>query len=96
MRKFVYELISSLGFPKRAQDFLFFTIQDVAHFKSAMKQLEPLITSTADLQKARKEIQDHKASGQQGLKKFIGTNVAFTSPGLKKVRSCSNSECAIH
>jgi Dyp-type peroxidase family len=74
-----------LGIPKRAEDFVFFTIENAANFKTALKQLAPLISSTADLQQVRKEIGEHKQAGHPGLKKVIGTNIAFTFLGLKKL-----------
>lgn len=74
-----------LGFPKRAEDFVFFTIQDVAGFKSALKQLQPLITSTAEVQAFRKQIDDNKKCGNHDLLKIVGTNIAFSAAGLKKV-----------
>ena len=74
-----------LGFPKRVENFIFFTIQDVAGFKKALKQLQPLITSTAEVQEARKHIQEFKMRRCDGLMKFVGTNIAFSAVGLKKV-----------
>jgi len=74
-----------LGFPKRVEDFVFFNIQDAPGFKHALKQLQPLITSTADVQAIRKQIDDHKKCGHHGLLKIVGTNIAFTSAGLKKL-----------
>ncbi|KLO11577.1 Dyp-type peroxidase [Schizopora paradoxa] len=79
------DLQGELGFPKRAEDFVFFTIQDVAGFKQALKQLQPLITSTADVQAARKQIDDHKKCNAPGLLKIVGTNIAFSAKGLTKL-----------
>ena len=64
---------------------MFFTIQDTAGFKQALKQLQPLITSTAEVQEARKHIQEFKMQKSVGLMKFVGTNIAFSAVGLKKV-----------
>lgn len=75
----------SLGFAKRNENFLFFNITDANAFKHALKQLIPAITTTAQIQKFRQEISDHKKSGSGGLIKFTGINISFTSTGLKKV-----------
>ncbi|KAL5503918.1 DYP1 [Sanghuangporus vaninii] len=74
-----------LGFPKRTEDFIFFNIQNAAAFKRDLKQLIPAITSTADIQKLRKDIDDHKKSGKHGLLKAVGINIAFSVKGLEKL-----------
>ncbi|KLO19160.1 Dyp-type peroxidase [Schizopora paradoxa] len=79
------DLQGELGFPKRVENFIFFTIQDPAGFKHALKQLQPLITSTAEVQEARKHIQEFKMRNSEGLMKFVGTNIAFSAVGLKKL-----------
>ena len=75
----------SLGIPKRAQDFLFFTIQDAAAFKKDLKQLIPAITTTAQLQQVRNQINQHKSSGATDLVKVCGLSISFTFTGLTKV-----------
>lgn len=75
----------SLGFPKRIEYFIFFNIQDAAAFKRNLKKLIPAITSTADIQKLRKDIGDHKKCGKHGLLKCVGINIAFSVKGLEKV-----------
>ena len=79
-------LAHSLGIPKRFEDFLFFIIHDIEKFKKHLKNLIPAITTTADVQKMRSEINDHKSKGHDGLLKIVGINIGFTSSGLKKVR----------
>jgi len=74
-----------LGFPKRSEDFLFFTIQDAKTFKNDLKHLIPLISTTAQIQQLRNEINDHKSKGNPGLLKAIGINIAFTFKGLQKL-----------
>ena len=76
---------SSLGFPKRNEDFLFFNITDAAAFKKALAQLIPLITTTAQIQQNRKDIADHKAANKPGLIKCLGINISFSKAGLTKV-----------
>lgn len=78
---------SRLGFPKRAENFIFFAIEDATRFKNAIGDLARLITSTEDVKQARSVIHEFKINSldKSKLVKFIGINVAFTSQGLKKV-----------
>ena len=80
----------SLGIPKRSEDFLFFTIVDVMAFKSGLKDIVPDITSTQDIKDTREKISAHKAQGNTDLLKLVAINIAFTSPGLKKVITTSS------
>lgn len=80
-------VISRLGIPKRKEDFLFFTIQDAAAFKKDLKELIPAITTTAQIQKFRSDISNHKRGGKQGLLKCVGIGIAFSAHGLSKVNS---------
>ena len=66
---------------------MFFTIQDAKAFKNDLKQLIPLISTTAQIQQLRNQINDHKSKGNPGLLKAIGINIAFTFQGLTKVMS---------
>ena len=81
----IHYILCSLGFPKRVQTFLFLVINDAASFKKELKELIPLITTTAQIQQSRKDIANHKASNQSGLLKTLGINIAFTKSGLAKV-----------
>lgn len=74
-----------VGLPKRFEEFLFFQINDAAGFKKGLKQLIPAITSTADVVKARKAIEQHKNQGHNNTLETSGINVAFSFKGLKKL-----------
>lgn len=74
-----------LGFPKRAEDFIFFAVNDAAAFKKNLGQLIPLITTTAQVQQERKDICNHKDLNKPGLVKCLGINIAFAKQGLSKV-----------
>ncbi|KAI5119113.1 hypothetical protein M0805_007860 [Coniferiporia weirii] len=81
----LYSCYFSLGIPKRFEDFIFFNIQDAAAFKRDLKTLIPAITTTAQIQKMRQDISNHKSKGLPGLLKCLGINIAFSALGLKKL-----------
>ncbi|THH11014.1 dyp-type peroxidase [Phellinidium pouzarii] len=74
-----------LGMPKRTEDFIFFNIQNANAFKHSLKLLIPSITTTAQIQKLRQDISDHKRAGATGLIQCVGINIAFSNQGLKKL-----------
>ncbi|KAH8117785.1 Dyp-type peroxidase [Phellopilus nigrolimitatus] len=74
-----------LGIPKRTEDLIFFNIHDAAAFKRDLKQLIPAITTTAQIQKMRTDIANHKGSGNTELLKLVGINIGFTIHGLTKL-----------
>ncbi|EJD06642.1 Dyp-type peroxidase [Fomitiporia mediterranea MF3/22] len=74
-----------LGIPKRAEDFIFFNIQDAAAFKKDLKELIPAITTTAQVKKIRTDITNHKQQGKTDLIKVAAINIAFSVAGLKKL-----------
>lgn len=80
---------NSPGFPKKTETFLFFQIADnaVAKFRSSLAKLLPQITSTQNTVDDRVEIIQHKRHHKTLLTK-CGTNIAFTSRGLQKVKTC--------
>ncbi|KAF8576379.1 Dyp-type peroxidase [Ramaria rubella] len=79
-----------LGIPKRVEDFIFFTIagnDNAQSFRRVVgsKEFLSLITSTAQVQEYRKQINEHKA--QYGGKEcplipLSAVNIAFTQSGL--------------
>ncbi|TDL17953.1 Dyp-type peroxidase [Rickenella mellea] len=79
-----------LGIPKRVEWFLFFKIVNPADFKKHLKQLIPAITTTNDIIKARKAIDDHKKKGDPGLIKLSGINVSFSQKGLNALGITDN------
>ena len=79
-------LYSSLGIPKRFEDFLFFNIGNAEEFKIDLKQLIPAITTTQNIKDTRGQISALKNQGTDSLLKVVAINIAFTSSGLKKVR----------
>nr|7ANV_A Chain A, ancestral D-type dye decolorizing peroxidase [Geotrichum candidum] len=78
------------GLPKKTETYFFFKITDAAAFRKHLKQLIPLITTTAQVQKDRKAIDEHKKSNQKSgkppeLLPLAGVNIAFSHAGLKKL-----------
>lgn len=79
----------SPGFPKKTETFLFFEIGDnaVSNFKSSLAKLLPQITTAQNTVDDRHEIKQHKRHHRTLLAK-CGTNIAFTTRGLQKVKMC--------
>ncbi|KAG9765642.1 hypothetical protein KCU73_g334, partial [Aureobasidium melanogenum] len=75
-----------VGFPKKTETFLFFQIPGnaVSEFRSSLARLLPKITTAQNTIDDRVEIRQHKRHHKTRLTK-CGTNVAFTSKGLKKL-----------
>ncbi|KAH0001952.1 hypothetical protein KCU78_g14625, partial [Aureobasidium melanogenum] len=75
-----------VGFPKKTETFLFFQIPGnaVFEFRSSLARLLPKITTAQNTIDDRVEIRQHKRHHKTRLTK-CGTNVAFTSKGLKKL-----------
>lgn len=76
-----------LGFHKKVQAFVFFSITDVDRYRRALRSvIGPQITSTADVRRANSLITSLKAHGPVGLlKPFTSTSIAFTARGLLKL-----------
>ncbi|CCO35465.1 Peroxidase 2 Short=MsP2 [Rhizoctonia solani AG-1 IB] len=68
-----------LGFPKKKEEFVFFVIRDAAKFKRSLATLK--VTTTADVVKARKDIEETK-SKEGGLLSLAFLNIAFSKKGL--------------
>ncbi|KAG9599849.1 hypothetical protein KCU77_g3591, partial [Aureobasidium melanogenum] len=75
-----------VGFPKKTETFLLFQIPEnsVSGFRMSLARLLPKITTAQNTIDDRVEIRQHKRHHKTLLTK-CGTNVAFTSKGLKKL-----------
>jgi len=75
-----------IGLQKDAEAFVFFTINNVAAFKTALRTaILPLITSASDVRRREKQIEDAKAAGLKTRFLFLGLNIAFTEAGLTRL-----------
>ena len=75
-----------IGLQKDAEAFIFFTIDDVAAFKKALRNaILPLVTSAKDVRRRERQIADAKAAGLKTRFLFLGLNIGFTSAGLTKL-----------
>ncbi|KAF7970552.1 hypothetical protein HWV62_23727 [Athelia sp. TMB] len=70
------------GLPKKYESFIFFTISDAGLFRKALKDIVPLITTTAQALADQAAIQQHKRQHGQSVIKLVGTNIAFSVDGL--------------
>ena len=75
----------SIGFSKKAELFWFFEIVDAKDFRIKLKDVVPLIKTSADAQQNRARIIKHKKSDAAGLVRVAQANIAFSKAGLKKV-----------
>ncbi|KIL56434.1 hypothetical protein M378DRAFT_133842 [Amanita muscaria Koide BX008] len=73
------------GLPKKTQTNVFFQIVNVPEFRKQLQHLIPLITTTEQVLKHRKDIDEHKRYGHPGLLKIFGVNIAFSHFGFKKL-----------
>jgi len=73
------------GLPKKTQTNVFFQIVDVTNFRKQLRALIPLITTTDQVLKDRDAINQHKKSGNHGLLKLFGVNIAFSHLGFVKM-----------
>nr|WAW38289.1 DyP-type peroxidase [Chondrostereum purpureum] len=78
------------GFPKKTETYLFFKIAKVPEFKKDLAEFAPLVKSTADVLKDRKDIQEHKKRCEREGKKpdlipLVGVNISFSRFGLDKL-----------
>ncbi|KAK7681876.1 hypothetical protein QCA50_015225 [Cerrena zonata] len=70
-----------LLFPKIAEGFLFFWIDDADGFKAALRQYKP--TSSADVESDLQAISDAKGRGQ--IANVVQSQIAFSRAGLNKL-----------
>jgi Dyp-type peroxidase family len=70
------------GLPKKYQSFVFFTIADANLFRKGLKDIVPLITTTAQATADLAIIDQHKRQHGESLIKLVGTNIAFSHDGL--------------
>ena len=73
------------GLPKKCESFLFFEITNPGEFQKKFRSVIPLITTAEKVKEDRAAIAAHKLTGLKTLLMLVGTNVAFSSAGLKKV-----------
>ncbi|KAG0147539.1 hypothetical protein CROQUDRAFT_655914 [Cronartium quercuum f. sp. fusiforme G11] len=76
-----------IGFHKKVQAFVFFSIVDINRYRKALRAvIAPQITSTAEVRAANSLIISLKAHAPPGLlKPFTSTSIAFTARGLVKL-----------
>jgi hypothetical protein len=70
---------------KQVEEFVFFQITDVKQFRQKLKEVIPLLKTTAQVKKDLDDIAEHKKSGRKDLLKISGANIAFSQIGLTKV-----------
>lgn len=68
------------------QSFEFFVITNPAQFRTSLKSIIPLITTTTQALADQAAIEAHKKAGHKGLLTLVGTNIAFSKTGLDAVR----------
>lgn len=76
-----------LGFHKRVQAFLFFSVVDVGVFRQLLRDvIAPMLTSTQEVRAADELLASIKANAPPGtLKPFTSTQLAFTARGLLRL-----------
>lgn len=72
------------GFPKRAEVYCFFKINDIKEFASRLKQVH--FTSASDIMADRQRLPKPGFRSSDFLFPVVGQNIAFTCRGLDKVR----------
>ncbi|KAF7986375.1 hypothetical protein HWV62_35400 [Athelia sp. TMB] len=70
------------GLPKQYQSFIFFAIVDAGLFRKALKDIVPLITTTAQALADQAAIQHGKRQWGRSIIQLVGTNIAFSADGL--------------
>lgn len=80
------------GLPKRAQTFLFFTIDPkrIQEFRTQLKKFVPQITTLAKVKDDRDAIEKSKAAAKNSTAPILsitGVNISFTKKGLTQVRA---------
>ncbi|RMZ85343.1 hypothetical protein DV737_g867, partial [Chaetothyriales sp. CBS 132003] len=75
------------GFPKKVQNFYFFTIDgsQVQRFRANLSRILPFVCSGDDLKQKRQQIEINKQKGNMGLVPMSLVNIAFSAHGLKKI-----------
>jgi Dyp-type peroxidase family len=75
-----------LGLQKLFERFIFFKINDLQTFQSALREgLAGRITSTADVRSREAQLAQHKAQGRTDPLPLVGLNLGFTRSGLLKL-----------
>jgi len=86
------------GFPKKTETLYFFVITDKDKFRHDLRNFIPLVKTVAQVLADRKAIEEHKRKyppspgSKPHLLPLVGTNIAFSHFGFKKVIHLSTNE----
>ncbi|KAG6841173.1 hypothetical protein C0991_001098 [Blastosporella zonata] len=83
------------GLPKKTQTYFFFQITNVKVFRSQLSHFVPLVKTTAQVLKDRKDIEDHKRNGDKTLIKMVGVNIAFSHKGFVATINMATTQLGI-
>lgn len=83
------------GLPKFHESFFLFKIEDAAGFCKQLKKLTEEIDDGNMVSAMWKRIKTHHDAHLPGIIPVVGTNIAFSMQGLKKVTFPTNDLCHV-